>query len=176
MWATVAQHLCQLRSILLFHFPCSFSNVEINSICQAVTSFVIPLCIWLFLFHRNPVISRLSEGNGCADTENSIAWPLPCFVFVTTSHIQAVWDKLLLADCGHWNSGQGLCGVCSLKLGLIPCVQAGCQLWAVMSCSSTAIREEEQCSHFWEFLLYQVLMWLAGGGVEGMSLHWWSWQ
>lgn len=105
MWAAADQHLCQLRSILLFHFPCSFSNVEISSICQAVTSFVIPLCIWLFLFHRNPVISRLSEGNGCADTENSLAWPLPCFVFVNTSDIQAVWDKLLLADCGHWNSG-----------------------------------------------------------------------
>lgn len=78
----------------------------LNSIYQAVISFVIHLYIWLFLFHRNPVISRLSEGSSCAVRcmKNSIAWPLPCFVYVNTSYIQAVWYKLFQAYRDHWNS------------------------------------------------------------------------
>lgn len=97
IWTTVDQHLCQLRGQ-----SCSFTShaaslvLKFDSIYQAVISFVIHLYIWLFLFHRNPVICRLSEGNSCVlrYMKNPIAWPLPCFVYVNSSYIQAVWDKL----------------------------------------------------------------------------------
>lgn len=77
--------------------------LKLTPVYQAAISFVIHFYIWLFLFHRNPVISRLSEGNSCAlrYTKNSIARALPCFVYVNTSYIQAVWDKLFQAYCGH---------------------------------------------------------------------------